>query len=65
MRQSRAGNSDELLTVGDAAVVLTPCHFVGVGAQITAGDVVVNADLGAADAAEKALRHVRASAAQE
>jgi hypothetical protein len=42
------------------AAVLTPSHFPGIGRQLRAGDVMVNADLGTAQTGEKRLRLVGA-----
>jgi hypothetical protein len=36
-----------LLAIGNPAVVLAPRHLRRVGVEVLAGDVVVNADLGA------------------
>ena len=63
MRQRRVDDDQILLAVGNAAVVLAPRHFCGVRVQVRAGDMMVNADLGATDAREKRLSVIRASAA--
>jgi hypothetical protein len=56
MLQSSACSHQILFTVANAAVVLAPRHFTGVGWQVRTGDVVVNADFSAAQAGEKRLR---------
>ena len=59
----RAGDYHrKLRSVRLAAVVLTPRHFSGVGGKVATGDVVVNANLGATDAAKEALRLIGAGA---
>jgi len=45
-----ASRSKELLTVGNAAAILAPAHLRRVGREIGTGDVVMDADLGPADA---------------
>jgi hypothetical protein len=54
MKQRRAGDRMELLTVADTAVVLPSRHLTGIGRQIP-GDMVVRADLGATQAGEEAF----------
>jgi len=54
----------ELIAVADAAMVLPPRHFVGVGAQVRPSDMVVDALFGAAQAGEIAFRHVGARAVE-
>ena len=39
-----------LLAVRYAAVILAPCHLLAIGLEVGTGDVVMDADLGAADA---------------
>ena len=55
MRQRRIDRHQILLAIRDAAVVLAPSHFGGVGAEISAGNAMMNADLSAADAREEQL----------
>lgn len=55
MRESGARDEGVLLAVAHAAVVLAPSHLASVGAEIGAGDVVVNAHLSAAKAGEERL----------
>ena len=62
MRQRRAHDQAVLLAVADAAVILAPIHFSGVGRQIRAGDLVMNADLRAAQTGEEAFRLIGRSA---
>lgn len=50
MRQRRVDRHQILLAIRDAAVVLAPSHFGGVGAEIHAGNAMMNTDLSAADA---------------
>ena len=52
-----------MLAVAHAPVVLTPRHFGRIGGEVRAGDMMVNADLGAADAREERLGVIRASIA--
>ncbi len=51
-----------LLAVADPAQVLPPCRFLGVADEIGAGDVVMVAKLGTAQAGEVGLRPVGAGA---
>lgn len=59
MRQRRRSSQQELLAVGNAAVVFPPRHFDRVGREVRAGDVVMNTNLSAADAGEEAFGLVR------
>lgn len=61
-RVTERGARDHLVlpTVADAAVVLAPRHLGGIGCEVGAGDVVVNAHLGASEAGEERLGLVRA-----
>lgn len=61
MPQGRVRSHKVLLTIRHAAVVLAPRHFLAVGLEVRAGDMVVDADFSAADAGEEALGSVRAS----
>lgn len=47
--------------VADPAIVLTPRHLGGIGVEVRAGNMMVNANFRASEAAEEAFRHVRAS----
>ena len=62
MRERGVSRHQILLAIGNAAVVLAPRHFSGIGPEIAPADMVMNADLGAADAREKRLGCIRASA---
>lgn len=53
VRLGRVGDDQVLLAVADAAVVLAPYHFVGIGVEVRAGEVVVNANLRAAGLARR------------
>ena len=53
--------AEELFAVADAPVIFTPRHFGGVSRKILSSDVVMSADFRAAQAGEKAFRHVRAA----
>ena len=64
MPESRARGGLMQRPVRLAAVVLPPSHLDRVGGQVFAADVVVLADLGAAQAGEEALGLVRAGAVQ-
>jgi hypothetical protein len=48
----QSGYASHLIPIRDAAVILTPCTFLRVAEQIRACNVMVNADPGAAQAAE-------------
>jgi len=52
-----------LFAIVDTAVVLAPSHFARVGGQIRASNVMVNTDLGAAQAGEERLSLIGASVA--
>lgn len=58
MRQSGAGDESVLLAVADAAVIFAPVHFTGIGGEVGAGDLVVDADFRATQAREVAFREV-------
>ena len=60
MAERRLRHGEVLLTVGHSAVVLAPRHLLAVGFEVGAGDVVVDADLGAANAGEERLGAVGA-----
>lgn len=55
MAGSGGHHHHELLAVADATMVFPPVHFGGIGGKVRAGDVVVGAEFGPAEAAEKAL----------
>jgi hypothetical protein len=59
MVQGGSSRQQELLAVADPAVVFPPSHFLCVGVKVTPGDPMVRPDLSAAEAREKAFRHVR------
>jgi hypothetical protein len=59
-RQSADGT--ELVAIGVAASSFAPGHFAGILAEMRPGNVMVLADLGAAEPGEIAFRLVRASA---
>ena len=61
MRQRRVDGNQILLAIVTATIVLSPSHFVGVGREVRPGDMMMNADLSAAEAREEALGLVRAS----
>lgn len=63
MRGSGTGHHQVLLSVAHAAAILAPRHFASIGGKVLAADVMVNANLSAAQAREKRLRLVRASRA--
>jgi hypothetical protein len=44
MGQRGGGYPFPLRVIGDSAVVLAPCHFVGVGLQRMPADAVVNTE---------------------
>lgn len=50
MRQGRTRHHQVQRAVALAAVVLTPSHLAGIGAEVLAADAVMNAHLGAAQA---------------
>ena len=56
------GNAVHLISVGYFAIVLTPWGLLRIPEEIRAGDVVVNSDPGAAQAADVFLSHVSARA---
>ena len=60
--ERQGGDAAGLVPVGHAAVVLAPGRLLGVAEQVGARDVVVVPGLGAAEAGEVFLRHVRAGA---
>jgi hypothetical protein len=60
--QGQLRNPVHLLVIRDAAVVLTPRGLLRVLEEICPGDVVVNSDLGSAQAGEDFLSHVNARA---
>ena len=62
MSQRRVDENKVLFSVRYAAVIFAPSHFVSKCGKVFAGDVVVNADFGATNAAEKAFRVICASA---
>lgn len=62
VRERGARDEGILLTVADAAMVLTPSHLASVGGEVGAGDVVMHAHLGAAKAGEERLGLVGAGA---
>ncbi len=64
MAQRRARSGLEISSVRLAAVVLPPRHLRRVEAQVSPADMVVLADLGAAQAGKEALGLVGASAVQ-
>ncbi len=51
MDQRGVGRNQVLLAVADPAVILAPVHFTGIGSEIWAGDMMVNAGF------EKPQRH--------
>jgi hypothetical protein len=51
-----------LIAIRGAAVIFPPLRFLRIAEEIRPGDVVVNADFGASQAAEVFLSHVGASA---
>jgi hypothetical protein len=53
MGHRQPGDGAELVAVRDAAVIFTPRNFVRIGREVRPGDMVVRADLGAAQAAEE------------
>ena len=55
MPERRLGSHKVLLTVRHPAVILALRHLARVGREIRPGDVVVDADLGAAQAGEERL----------
>ena len=59
-----AAKAVHLIAIRHAAVILAPSRLLRVAEQIRASDMVVVADLGAAHAAEKFLRPIRASAVE-
>ena len=60
--EGQGGDAAGLVPVGHAAVILAPGRFLSVAEQVGAGDMVVVSSLGATEAAEILLRHVRAGA---
>lgn len=60
MRQRRARHHEILFAVRHPAMILAPRHFRGVGGKVLPADVVVNADLSAAQARKEAFGHVGA-----
>jgi hypothetical protein len=60
--QGGGGYQVPVIAIRAAAVVLPPRHFVAVGAEMPAADVMMNAHLGATQAGEIAFRLVRAGA---
>ena len=63
MREGGVGGGEVLDAVADAAVILAPCHFRGIGGEVRAGDPVMDAYLSATDAREEALRLIGAGLA--
>jgi len=59
----RCGIDDReiLLAVADPPIVLAPRHLIGIGIEVRAGDMMMNADLGAAQTAKEAFGLVSAS----
>jgi hypothetical protein len=60
MRQRRNNHHPELIAIADAAVVFAPSHFVCVGREILAADVVMDTGLSATQAAKDALSYIGA-----
>ena len=52
----------ELRTIGDAGIVLTPCHLISIGTEVLTCDVVMNTNLRTTDTAKEALGLIGASA---
>jgi hypothetical protein len=52
LRRDRNRRHDHCIlgAVGFAAAIFAPCHFDGIGIEIAARDMVMNANLGATDA---------------
>ena len=44
-----------MLSVAHAAVVFTPCHFIGIGCEVRLGNVMVCSDFSATKAAKETV----------
>jgi hypothetical protein len=56
MSERGTGRHQILLAVADAAGVLAPSHFAGVGRQVRTSNLMMNTDLRTAQAGEERLR---------
>lgn len=63
MGQSGTDRHQILFAIANPAMILAPRHFGGIRGEVRAADVVVNANLSAADAREEAFRAVGAGLA--
>ena len=62
MRGCGGYGQQEQGSVRPAAVILPPCHLLGIGCEVAPADMVVLSDLGTAQAGEEAFRLIGAGA---
>lgn len=58
---SRVNHHASLIAIGDAAIVLAPCHLTGICVEVRPGDMVAHTDLSAAKARQETFRLIDAS----